>query len=406
MFSPLSEAFIYDPIVAMTRAGLRVTVSTLLRINSGNRPFPASSVLRVPPSLHPDAYLARAFGRAGLSELDMLLWPPLRMLLAARIRRSGASLVHAHFGPDGCLVAPVARRLGLPLVVSFYGYDVSRLLHRRADAWAGRYRRLFRDSARIVGISTHITERLSQLGAPADKLRRIAAGCDLERFTYRDPAAEYRGGRVRCLHVGRLTAKKAPLQLVRAMAQAQRLLATGPALELVIVGEGELEAALRREIRLLGLNDVVRLAGALPHAAIAALMQQCHIYTQHCMTAPNGDMEGLGVTFIEAAASGLPVITSRHNGIPDIVVHGETGLLCEEGDVTAMAHHIAALARAPALWSRYGAAGRRRVEQGFTLPRTVSGYLREYAALSGCAAASSGDGVAPGRDRPLRTASG
>jgi colanic acid/amylovoran biosynthesis glycosyltransferase len=96
------------------------------------------------------------------------------------------------------------------------------------------------------------------------------------------------------------------------------------------------------------------------------------MYVQHSRTAPNGDEEGMGVTFVEASARGLPIVSTRHNGIPDVVLDGRTGYLVPEGDVDAMAQRIIELAENSSLWSTMGRAGRAHVEEGFSLDRQVA----------------------------------
>jgi glycosyltransferase involved in cell wall biosynthesis len=382
IFAPLSESFIYDPIRRMREWGIDSPVLTLLRIHERELPGAADYLLRWPSSLPIDRLLARAFAsRFGFSELDSYLWPAVRRLLRGRLERLRPDVIHAHFGPDGCLLRPLACELGIPLAVSFYGYDVSKLLRHDPARWLPRYQALFRDADLLIGISRHVIDRLGELGAEQRKLRLLPLGCDLGRFPYRDPAADYRGGPVRCLHVGRLTAKKAPLHLLRAFAQARQALAGRVALELVMAGDGELTEECRGAVRELGLQSSVILLGAVHHDRVRDLFAGAHLYTQHCMTAPDGDTEGLGMTFVEASAAGLPIIATRHDGIPDVVLHGVTGLLCEEGDVAAMTRHLVELAATPARWTAFGRAGRERVERHFDLNKTLADYLRAVQAL-------------------------
>lgn len=381
IFSLLSEPFIYEPIVEMAEFGVDTHVLTLARMNSDRRPFPADALVTLPQRLHSDRLLARAFSsRFQLSELDRVLWPVLRRAVKARILKKQPDVIVAHFGPEGCLMGPLARQLGIPLAVAFYGYDVSRLTVQAGRRWRANYRRLFEQADLLLGISNHITQRLTELGAEPEKVRRVPLGTRLDRFKYRDPAADYRGGKVRCVHVGRLTAKKAPLHLIRAVHYARQLCQGRPEIELVLAGTGELQESCACEIERLQLQGAVSMLGAVPHKDIPRLLAEAHLYTQHCMTAPNGDMEGLGVSFVEASASGLPVVTTRHNGIPDVVLHEKTGLLSPEGDVQAMGRNIAALASRPEQWSRLGRRGRQHVERSFALAVTVPrllGVLRE-----------------------------
>src|SRR5690606_5060383 len=159
-------------------------------------------------------------------------------------------------------------------------------------------------------------------------------------LTYRDPASEYSGRQLRCLHVGRLTHKKSPVRLIQAFAIARNKLLPDIDLHLSIAGDGPLRLEVEQAVSHKNLTGIVKLLGAIKHKEVLERLRQSHIYTQYCETAPDGDQEGQGITFAEASASGLPIITTRHNGIPDVVLDGKTGYLVEEGDVEGMAERI------------------------------------------------------------------
>ena len=121
-----------------------------------------------------------------------------------------------------------------------------------------------------------------------------------------------------------------------------------------------------------GMTDRVTLHGALGRDACARLMHRASIFVQHSVTAPNGDTEGLPIVVLEAMASGLPVVSTRHSGIPEAVADGETGLLVAEGDVAGMGAGLARLLADPALAARMGAAGHARFLAGFTQAATLA----------------------------------
>jgi colanic acid/amylovoran biosynthesis glycosyltransferase len=263
-------------------------------------------------------------------------------------------------------------------VVTFYGFDVSRLA--RDPFWTGHYPEAFANADLLVGISGHICERIEALGGDPDRIERWHLGVDLSRFPHRPPDPGDDPGTVRCLHVGRLVEKKAPLRLVRALRHAQDRLSTERRLHLTVAGDGPLRGALKREIDRLGLNDRVRLLGSVPHERVPGLMAEADLYTQHCVTAGDGEQEGQGVTFVEASATGRPVVATRHNGLPDVVLDGTTGRLVEPGDAEAMGAAIAAFARSPERRAEMGRAGRKHVEARFDLEtqtRTMRGLYEK-----------------------------
>ena len=184
--------------------------------------------------------------------------------------------------------------------------------------------------------------------------------------------------------VGRFVPKKGPLLTLAAF---ERLLSQLPeslasACRLVMVGDGPMLEEAKRLVRQKALTTQVHFAGVLPPAEIAALMRQVRGFVQHSLVAPDGDSEGSPVAVMEAQLSGLPVVATRHAGIPEVVMDGTTGLLVEEGDVPGMAEAMAQLVRDPQLAARLGAAGHERISLNFTVERhlaAVSALLHRVA---------------------------
>ncbi len=377
LFSLRSESFLYDQIRELDRQGVPNQVACLARLRDRERPFPTLSLLRVPERARMGGRVAQTVGSGfGWTEADRFLWSLCRWRLRRALRGREPRLVHAHFGPDGCLIAPLAAQLQVPLLVSFYGYDVSRLLAHSRKSWERRYRTLFRQATFLLAISNHVRRTLLALGAPPQKIVLQPLGCDLERFQAPPPSTRFDGHTVRFLHVGRLTAKKDPVRLVAAFAKACRELQGQRRLELTIAGDGELWQATLQEVAREGLEDRVRLLGSVPHTQVRELLADAHVYAQHCRTADNNDQEGLGVTFIEASAAGLPIVTTDHSGIADTVLPEESALLSPEGDVDAMAVNLARMARSPEQWDAFGLRGQEHARASFSL-EAVTRRLRE-----------------------------
>lgn len=337
---------------------------------------------RSPASSLPGRLLAQASRMSGLGRY----WHP-RPLTRADTGRAAAFLedhraraLLAEFGPIGAEFAPAAAAAGVPLFVHFHGFDASALL--RYPAVVAQYRALFGQAAGIVAPSRFVTDRLAEIGCPAHKLHVNACGVDPGRMAACDPVP----GRV--LSVGRLVEKKAPHLTLTAFARVAEDL---PEARLEVIGSGPLEARCRRLVGALGLGDRVRFHGRLDHAQVLARMGRCALFAQHSVTAANGDVEGMPVAILEAMAAGLPVVATRHSGIPEAVVHGVTGLLVEERDVDGMAEAMRTLLRDPARSAAMGRAGRARVLERFTLQRST-GRLREIMGLEGLAEPDPADG--------------
>jgi colanic acid/amylovoran biosynthesis glycosyltransferase len=390
-FSPLSETFTYDYVVELERQGVDNHVVTLRRDNEEQRPFPRVSVVPAVGRWHPVRVWHRGLAEVGIGSSVESSWPLLRPRLERLVQQIRPDVVHAHFGPAGALIAPTVKRLGARLLVSFHGYDISMLARR--SVWRGIYKRDLIDSgAAVTGVSNHICDRLRELGFPRDTVHLLHGGVHVDRFHYSNPSERWDGRTVRCLHVGRLVEKKNPVLLVQAFRHALDLAGPGVDLRLDVIGEGPLEGALRSEILRLGLGDKVTVLGSLPHHLVARAMQEAHIYTQHSVTAPNGDQEGQGISLVEASSCGLPVVTTRHNGFPDVVLDGETGYLVEERDVRGMGERIARLATHPERWKEMGARGRKHVESHMNLGIQVRKATALYQALASVRPPSSATG--------------
>jgi len=267
----------------------------------------------------------------------------------------------AHYGRWGALACSL-RELGVlagPIATVFHGKDMSAYLRRRPDA----YRRLFAQGDLFLPISQHWRETLLAMGAPETRVIVHRMGVDAGRFQFR-ARARSPGEPVRFLGVGRLVEKKGFDDAIAAFGLARQD-PSFPMSSLTIVGEGALGPQLRAQAR--ALKPDVRFTGALAHIDVAAALAAAHVFVLPSKTARNGDMEGVPVALMEAMAMGLPVLSTRHSGIAELVAHEVSGLLCEEADVRGLAENMAAIARAPERWAAMGEAGAARVHAEFDL---------------------------------------
>jgi glycosyltransferase involved in cell wall biosynthesis len=376
-FSGASETFIYDTVTEMKRQGVVCHVVARSRVNEAERPYENVHLVHMPGRWNLSRLWYRFLATLGLQgDVETHKWPVFRARLRRTLRRLDPDAVHAQFGPNGVLIAPVAEALEIPLVVTFHGYDISIL--PRQEKVRRRYRTLFDSADALIGVSSHNSSRLQELGAPDEKVHTVHNGSQLDQFTYSDPATRFDGRTVRLLHVGRLVEKKGPVELVNAFSLARESGTGQVDLHLTIAGDGPMREPMLRRIDELDLKEEIDYVGSVPHEEVRRLMQRSHLYTQHCKTASNGDIEGQGVTFIEAQASGLPVVATRSGGVPSVVVDGKTGYLVPEEDVEAMAGRIAHLAQQPEKWETMGRAGREYVEEHFDLSKQVRKLTRLY----------------------------
>jgi colanic acid/amylovoran biosynthesis glycosyltransferase len=280
--------------------------------------------------------------------------------IEAELRTARPALIHAHFGTDGLLVLPLARALGVPLITSLRGYDVTRwdgaLLRSGRPIWI-RYalgkKRLQRDGALFLAVSDALRERAIARGFPEARTLTHYNGVDLDRFqpdvTPREPGL--------VLHVGRLVEKKGTTVLIEAVAGIADA-------KLAIIGDGPLRTSLERQSRELG--DRVRFLGEQPSDEVAQWMRRASVLAAPSLTATDGDAEGLPNVVVEAAASGLPVVGTIHSGIPEAVEDGATGFLVPEGNAEALAARLAELLGWESLRREMGVAARRLAERKFS----------------------------------------
>lgn len=266
-------------------------------------------------------------------------------------------LVHAHFGLDGLSAMRWAKAAGKPLIVSIYGMDVTSLPLRQ-DRAGRRFRagvqELLDYASMVVPASQFLADRTVELGADPARMRLIYPALSL---SHRQVPAETGTGIV---FVGRLVEKKGVSDLLAAVDRLPEPLRSVP---ITVVGYGPLLSDLQRQAHELDLRVVF--AGRQTSAQVAEILREHAVFCGPSQRAANGDSEGLGLVFVEASNAGLPVVTYRHGGVPEVVVDGVTGLTVPEGDVAALS---VALERvlSDADWGlQLGRAGQQRVNRLF-----------------------------------------
>ncbi|MGE5500012.1 MAG: glycosyltransferase [Syntrophothermus sp.] len=255
---------------------------------------------------------------------------------SAHIKNSGSSLIHAHFGPSAIEMLPVAERTGLPLLVTFHGYDASSLLYN--ESYLNDIRPVFRRSY-VIAVSEYMAQRLIEKGADPARMRVIYYGISSEKFPFREREAVKekfsRGETVRFLQVSNFNAKKGHEYTLKAFAG---LLKKVKNVKLILAGDGELRENMIKLAAELGIEEYTEFPGSVNPEAVASLMEQADIFVHHSVTAASGDQEGIPNVIMEAMATGLPVISTVHAGIPELITGGVNGYLVPEKDVAAYSH--------------------------------------------------------------------
>ena len=296
--------------------------------------------------------------------------------LVRALRQTRPVLIHCHFGVDGISAMRLAKKLRIPFLVTFHGYDAT-IAPEQAANWRHREyvqqrRGLAREATVFVAVSNHIKDRLVEQGFPAEKVIVHYIGIDTDFFRAnpevpREPVV---------LFVGRLVEKKGCEYLIRAMARVQ---SSYPAARLVIIGEG----ALRPKLEHLASEHCssATFLGARPPEEVREWMNRASVFCVPSVTARNGDQEGFGLVFIEAQAMGLPVVSFASGGVPEAVANGSAGFLVPERDEQGLATNIALLLSDQQIWNRASAEGISRVRSQFNL-RTQTALLEKiYASI-------------------------
>lgn len=336
----------------------------------------AETLLHDEASVAPVVYLLHAHDRAKMSIserqyfLGQLKYPNC---YENTVCENNIDVLHAHFGPLGFRSLKLKQKTERPLVTSFYGIDASAVIQR--PEWPERYARLFDEGDAFVCLGQNMVERLCTIGCPEEKIHVVHLGVDVEQIPFRERAATEHPVLLYC---GRLVEKKGVLDALNAFAHVSK---KWPQLTLRIIGDGVLRSKLRRRIRALGLQDRVHMLGALPQARVFDEMAQADIFILPSKTASNGDMEGTPTVLLEAQASGLPVLTTHHADIPEVVQDGVSGYLVEEGDVESLQAKLDVLFAEPERWAEFGRAGRAQVVARYHIAKETQKLESLYQSL-------------------------
>lgn len=389
-FPVLSETFVLNELLALEARGVPLHLFSLQRPNDprfhDDLPRLRASVSYVPglsemrKLLRHHRRAARIFGRRYLKTLfyaaraarPTLFWRLLQAAYVAREgRRLGLTHLHAQFANRPTTVAHLAAQLaGIPFSFTAHATDIFKdRVSRRALA---RKVEAARFVVTVSEFNRAYLERVS--GAPSGKIVLIHNGIDIERFAPNGvPAREP----FTILSVARLVEKKGLPDLIEA---CRRLRDRGLEFRCGIVGKGILRSQLESLIRRRKLGDRVRLLGPHTQGEVLERYRAAHLYVLPSIVGSDGNREGLPVSIVEALAAGLPVVSTRVTGIPEVVRHGENGLLVESGDARALAGAIESLMRDRALYDRLRANARASVLGRFDLRETSA---RLHALLSG-----------------------
>ena len=258
-----------------------------------------------------------------------------------------------------------------PFVATFHGFDFSAYPRLQGTDC---YQTLFGVADAITHNCEHARACLLKLGCPPQKLSKYTSSIDVDQFPFRERRLAS-GEQIRVLTVARLTEKKGIEVGLRAIAAARE---RGADLHYDVVGEGPMREQLEDLIEELSLSEVVRLHGERDGAYVLERLAEAHIFLLASVTASSGDQEGTPVSLMEAQACGLPVLSTLHSGIPEVVAEGESGLLVRESDPDALAAGLEQLLARSAEWPVMGRRGRDHIARNYDLATWTDRLLALY----------------------------
>ena len=292
------------------------------------------------------------------------------------ITNHNAKVLHSHFGYEGFKYLRLKKSVNLPMITTFYGFDVSMPL--RLPSWRKKYIKLFHEGELFLTEGNHMKEELIKLGCSEDKIFVQHLGVDLKKFNY-TPREFPEDGNIRILIAGSFREKKGIPYAIQSFAKVKQ---NYPNIQLRILGEGPLRGQIESLIKKLDISEYVDLLGYQDHEVFLKEAADAHIFMLPSITAENGDTEGgAPVAIIEAQATGLPIISSYHADIPEVVVDGKSALLAPEKDIDCLANHLEYLIKTPELWAKMGLEGRKHVEKEYDLIKQVEKLEKIYDTL-------------------------
>ncbi len=313
------------------------------------------------------------------SKIDLLIYLIQKKILHKRsiavrdkaliqyLKKEQIDVVFAEYGMVGAMVTEACKKANVPLVIQFHGADAHQ--QKTVQTYLPFYQKAFAYAAAIVTVSQDMTDAIIALGASPQKIFLNPCGVDTGLFTQIDLG----NSAPNFLSVGRFVAKKSPQFVVKAFKIVSDQI---PNAHLWMVGNGPLFAETKALAEMLLLLPKITFTGVLSSEEILKLMKNMRCFVQHSVTAADGDKEGTPVTILEAASSGLPIVSTKHAGIKEAVVDGETGFLVEEHDVNAMAERMIEIASSTQLSIKLGEASRKHILKNYAIENQISNLDR------------------------------
>jgi len=330
-FSPISETFVYDQVKGISQWA-EVLVVCLRRENQAIFPFDAVQEIPIQERSFKERFKRKLFKQNIYLNFSH---PKFKASLKTILDQFQPQLIHCHFGIQALRLTDNLQDFSIPVIITFHGYDASQYL-KLYPVYRAKLRKLFkRKNIFPLSVSKAIQQNLidHQIDSPHHKV--LYNGIDPNFFKREKTAATP----FTFLQIARLTEKKGSIYTLLAF---KKLISQFPDFKgrLIMAGDGPLRQSLLENIQQLGLSDFVDLQGSINRTGVRKLMSTANVFVQHSIRAANGDTEGLPMTIMEAMAMELPILSTVHAGIPELVEHTVNGFLVEEKEVDAYARYM------------------------------------------------------------------
>lgn len=303
--------------------------------------------------------------------IKKLFNPQYYPFLVNQAKNHNAQILHSHFGNQGWQNLVSARQAKLKHIVTFYGFDVN-YLPKQYSFWLKRYQTLFQEVDYILCEGSHMSQCIIKMGCPENKVKVHHLGVSVDTILFQPRQWDY-SQPLRVLIAASFVEKKGIPYALEALAILQQQ--NSIPLQITLIGDARQEKRQQQEkqkimqtIERYNLQSNIKLMGYQPYSIFLEEAYQHHIFLSPSVTSSDGDTEGgAPVSIIEMVASGMPIISTRHCDIPEVIQDGKTGLLADERDTDGLVKNLQWLVDHPQKWAEMLQAGRKYIEEEYNV---------------------------------------